>query len=259
MLGAILGDIIGSVYEVQPVKHKDFEFFVRGSGFTDDTALTVAVAEHILTGKDLVTMFHDYFAKYPHAGYGRTFGKWAKIRDPYNSWGNGSAMRVSPVGWAYDDKETVMKRAAETSAVTHDHRDAIVAAQSVAVAIFMARTGSDKHAIRDAVARIGSYNMDRTLAEIRPNYKFEVYAIYSVSEAIIAFLESDSYEDAIRNAISLGGDADTQACIAGSIAEAYYGEIPSELSIKAFEYLDESMKDVVLQFIEQYISPKMKE
>jgi ADP-ribosylglycohydrolase len=258
MLGAIIGDVIGSVYEVIPVKYKDFKLFHEGSGFTDDTVLTVAVADHLMSGADLVGLFHDYYAKYPRVGYGKTFAAWAKVkdRDPYDSWGNGSAMRVSPVAWRYDSLEEVLAGAAASAAVTHNHPEGIAAAKAVAGAIFLARTGASKAAIRDFASGIAKYDLSRTIADIRPAYKFEVYAVYSVPEAIISFLESDSVEDAIRTAISLGGDADTQACIAGAIAEAYYGGVPDLLKIEALGRMDRFLHDRITDFCTRFVNAK---
>jgi ADP-ribosylglycohydrolase len=231
MLGAIAGDMVGMPFERSPTKTKDIAIFARGACFTDDTVMTVAVADALMCGPPypLVDKLKEWYARHPHVGYGKTFAKWAahpNDRIPYNSWGNGSAMRVSPVAWAFDNLEDVVRVAGETAAVTHDHPEGIAGAQAVAGAIYLARTGAGKERIRAFVVGYYGKRMDRTLEAIRPGYQFDVSCIGSVPEAIIAFLESTSFEDALRNAISLGGDSDTQACIAGAIAEGHYGGVP---------------------------------
>ncbi|MFO7545189.1 MAG: ADP-ribosylglycohydrolase family protein [Trueperaceae bacterium] len=250
MIGAIAGDIVGSVHEWAKTKRKDFAFWALGSRFTDDTVLTVAVAEHLLTGHDLVDLFHAYVHAYPEAGYGGTFLRWAtsRSRAPYGSWGNGSAMRVSPVGFAATSRAEALDLAARTASVTHDHREGVRGAQAVALAIYLARTGTDKTAIRRAVENDLGYDLAMTLDEIRPTYRFDVSCQGSVPQAIVAFLESSDYEDALRNAISLGGDADTMACIAGGIAEAFYGGVPEPIRARALAYLDERLLGVVEAF-----------
>lgn len=255
MLGAISGDIIGSYYEFFSVKNKDFEMFVPKSRFTDDTVLTVALAESILTQKSYTSTLHKYFDNYQQAGYGASFLKWclAKKTEPYNSLANGSAMRVSPVAWANETIEDVIKAAEKSSEVTHNHPEGIEGAVATAVAIFMARNGSSKKEIRDKVEELTNYDLNRKVDDIRKIYKFELFASKSVPEAIICFLESENFEDTIRNAISLGGDADTQACIAGSIAEAFYGGVPKEIAVKSLTYLDENLLSLTKQFIQRYI------
>ncbi len=261
MLGAILGDIIGSVYEVSPVKTKDFALFTPGSGFTDDTVLTVAVADALMRGSELVDTFHAYFERYPRVGWGRIFASWAKVRDrdPYGSWGNGAAMRVSPVGWFCRSLDEVLAMAERTAAVTHSHPDGVRSAQAVAGALFLARQGRSKADIRAFAARTGGYDLDRTLAGIRPAYAFQVDAIFSVPEALIAFLESDGVEDAIRNAVSLGGDADTQGCIAGAIAEGFHGRVPQDLAHEALSRLDDFLRARVIAFCAQHVLPRRPE
>lgn len=250
MVGAIVGDVVGSVYEWDRIKTKDFPLLQPASTFTDDSVLTIAVAESILTGRPYAETFRKLGARYPGAGYGGNFWHWLHDREmgPYHSWGNGSAMRVSPVGWAFDDVDTVIEEARRSAEVTHDHPEGIKGAQATAVAIFLARTGHPKHTIRREITRRFGYDLTRTLAEIRPEYRFDVSCQHTVPEAIIAFLESTSYEDAIRNAVSLGGDSDTLACITGSIAEAYYGEVPPALRARVKAMLPSDLGETTARF-----------
>jgi ADP-ribosylglycohydrolase len=250
MLGAIAGDVVGSVFEHQPVKSTDFELFSSGSGFTDDSVLTIAVADAILSGRDYAESLQDWGLRYSRAGYGPSFYRWlhAQSQQPYGSWGNGSAMRVSPVGFHFDDEALVLKHAAQSAAVSHDHPEGIKGAQAVALAIWLARQGEDKASIRDRISTEFNYDLERRLDEIRPGYGFDVSCQCSVPEAIIAFLESDDFESAIRNAVSLGGDADTQACIAGGIAEAFYGEVPTFIRDEVLERLPSEMIGVLERF-----------
>jgi len=255
MIGAIAGDVIGSVHEGMGTKSKDFPLLGPGSRFTDDTVLTVAVADCLLNGRDYVAAFHEYVHAYPHAGYGGTFHRWAleRRREPYNSWGNGSAMRVSPVAYARETLGDVLREAARSSEVTHDHPEGIRGAQATAAAIFLARTGHDKESIRRSLEREFGYRLDEPLEEIRPRYVFDISCQGSVPPSIIAFLESTDFEDAVRNAISLGGDADTMACIAGAIAEAYYKGVPPDIEAQVLATLDEGLRGVVDAFRERYL------
>jgi ADP-ribosylglycohydrolase len=260
MLGAIAGDIVGSRYEPHPIKTTDFALFGPGCCFTDDTVMTVAIAEAILAGEpfDFVTPLKAWYRRHPHVGYGKTFARWAAHptdRDPYQSWGNGSAMRVSPVVWAFDNLDDVKRVAAASAAVTHDHPEGIAGAQAVAACGFLARTGASKTQIRACATAFYGARMDRTLAQIRPGYTFDVSCIGSVPEAIIAFLESDSFEGALRNAVSLGGDSDTQACIAGTIAEGFYGGVPELIRIETLRRLDDELQVAVLTAIERWCRP----
>lgn len=231
MIGAIAGDVIGSFYEAFPTKETDFPLFHEDCRFTDDTVLSVAVADRILHGGDLVDKLHTYFHEYPQAGYGMSFIRWAgyRHREPYNSWGNGSAMRVCLVGFAFDSLDVVLTRAKESARVTHNHVEGIRGAQATASAIFMARNGQDKSEIKGFIQSQFGYDLSRTIREIRPDYSFNESCQGSVPQSIIAFLESTDYETSVRNAVSLGGDADTMACIAGGIAEAYYGGVPDSM------------------------------
>ena len=250
MLGAIAGDIVGSPYEPWPIKSKDFALFGRRSCFTDDTVMTVAIAEALLTGPPyaFVDQVKAWYRRHPHVGYGQTFARWAAHptdRDPYLSWGNGSAMRVSPVAWAFNDLPTVLRMAAKSAAITHDHPEGIAGAQAVAGCIFLARSGATKQEIGVFAASHYGTRMQRTLAQIRPQYRFDVSCVGSVPEAIIAFMEADSFEDALRNAVSLGGDSDTQACIAGAIAEGFYGGVPELIAHETRLRLDDGLLAVV--------------
>ncbi len=256
MLGAIAGDIIGSTREVFNTKRKDFELFPPCSHPSDDSVLTVAIADAILHGMDYGIMLQRYFWRYPLAGYGRKFTWWALTgsRQPYNSWGNGSAMRVSPVGWAYDTLDAVLAEAERTAAVTHNHPEGIKGAQAVASAIFLARSGHDKAAIRAYLERAFGYDLQRSLAAIRPTYRLHVSCQQSVPEAIVAFLEAQGFEDAIRNAVSLGGDSDTLACMAGSMAEAFYGGVPAAIAERVWARLDRRQTRIVREFRARYVA-----
>ena len=250
MIGAIAGDIIGSVFESQPIKTISFPLFSKASAFTDDTVLTLAVADAILNNIDYATALKSYGRKYPRAGYGMSFYNWMQSFDskPYHSWGNGSAMRVSPVGFAFDSRTDVLAEAEKTAAVTHNHPEGIKGAQATALAIFLARQGFDKIAIRKQISLRFDYHLNYTLAEIRPNYSFDVSCQGSVPQSIMAFLESNDFEDAVRLAISLGGDSDTMGCIAGGIAQAYYGKIPTGIIEQVKQRLPEAFLRIVDQF-----------
>jgi ADP-ribosylglycohydrolase len=254
MIGAIAGDIIGSVCEFRPLKTVESELFSPESTFTDDTVLTVATADCILHGKDYARTFKEYGRRYPDAGYGGNFRRWLFSEDtgPYNSYGNGSAMRVSPVGFAFKTLDDVLKQAERSAAVTHNHPEGIKGAQAIAAAIFLARQGTEKKGIRQYMQTTFGYNMERTLAEIRPVYRFDETCQGSVPEAIIAFLESDDYEDAVRKAVSLGGDSDTLACMAGGIAQAYYKVIPELIIKETRKRLNKELLIVVDEFGERF-------
>jgi ADP-ribosylglycohydrolase len=252
MIGAIAGDMIGKPYERHPIKHKNFDPVVHG--FTDDTVLTVAVAHAILTGDDMAATIRTFANNHPHAGYGGGFRRWMKAwkSKPYNSFGNGAAMRVSPVGFAYDTEADVLHHAERSAAVTHNHPEGIKGAQATALAILLARQGAAKETIRREIANRFGYDLNRTVDEIRPGYSFDVSCQGSVPESIIAFLDSTDYIDAVKNAISLGGDADTMACIAGGIAQAFYKEIPPEIAARALERLTPDLRAVVDRFNEKF-------
>ncbi|MBN1975038.1 MAG: ADP-ribosylglycohydrolase family protein [Sedimentisphaerales bacterium] len=259
MLGAIAGDIIGSVRENMRIKRKDFELFPKICFYTDDTVLTAAVADAILTGKSYGETIKAYARRHPLRGYGPKFSLWmmSPVSKPYNSLGNGSAMRVSPVAHAFNTEESVLEQARKSAECTHNHPEGIKGAQAAALAVFLARCGADKDEIRKQISQRFGYNLKRTIDEIRPDYKFNITCPGSVPEAIIAFLDSTDFEDAIRNAVSLGGDADTQAAIAGSIAEAYYKGIPEHIFEKVWQKIPESFMDIIIAFTERYKTPKL--
>jgi len=247
MIGAIIGDIVGSAYEWNSIKTKDFRFFSRKSFFTDDTVLTIATAYSILEGADYVTAFKYFGRKYPNSGYGGSFYNWlfSENNEPYNSWGNGSAMRVSPVGFAFDSVDEVLKEAEKNAGVTHNHPEGIKGAQATALAIFMARTCKSKEDIKQEITDRFDYNLNRKSDDIRKKYSFKVSCQESVPESIISFLESEDFEDALRNAVSLGGDADTMACIAGGIAQAFYKKIPEKTVLEAKLRLPEEFIEII--------------
>ena len=260
MYGAILGDIIGSPYEFDMGnKSKDFPLFSRKSTFTDDTVMTVAVAEALLNaGKDadldtirsaVVNSMQKWGKKYPYAGYGGRFRYWLteKNPQPYGSWGNGSAMRVSAVGWLYDSLDRTLAVARATAEVTHNHPEGIKGAEATASAIFLARTGSTKSDIKTYIEGKFHYDLSRTCDEIRPTYHHVESCQQTVPEAITAFLEGDSFEDVIRTAVSLGGDCDTLTAIAGSIAEGFYG-VPEALKAACSKRLDAPLQEVLARF-----------
>jgi len=268
MYGAILGDIIGSPYEFdRGSKTKDFPLFCKDSEFTDDTVMTLAVAEAFLdmqlgeeedvTRDRLVQHLQLWGNRYPHAGYGVRFSRWLRDRypQPYNSYGNGSAMRVSAVGWLYNDLDTVRRMARLSADVTHNHPEGIKGAEATASAIFLARTGSTKEAIKAYIQDTFHYDLNRTCDEIRPGYRHVESCQETVPEAITAFLEGESFEDVIRTAVSLGGDCDTLTCIAGSMAEAFYG-VPEELQRACEDRLPPDLKKILLQF-RAYLNPQL--
>jgi ADP-ribosylglycohydrolase len=254
MLGAIAGDIIGSIYEFDNIKTTVFPLFSRDSQPTDDTILTVALADSILSGKLYVDNLKAYFSHYPRAGYGPSFFQWAlsASRQPYYSWGNGAAMRVSPVGFAYDTLEEVLEQARQSAAVTHDHPEGIKGAQATAAAIFLARQGEGKRRIRDFVEQTFGYALGEPLEDLRRRYTFDVSCQGTLPAALIAFLASEGYEDAVRKAVSLGGDSDTIACITGGIAQAFYGEVPAPIRHEALERLDSRLRRVTQDFCARF-------
>lgn len=233
MLGSIIGDFIGSCYEFNAPKHIHFELLPERAEITDDSILTIATAEVLLGYGDYATMYRQFGQLYPDpmGGYGARFSEWLWEYEmgPYNSWGNGSAMRVGPVGLAKNSVEEVLAEARRSAEVTHDHPDGIKGAQATALAVFLARIGRSKDEIRMAIARTFGYDMTRTVDAIRPSYRFNESCQHTVPEAIIAFLDSMDYEHAIRLAVSLGGDADTIACITGGVVEAFYKKIPDHI------------------------------
>lgn len=254
MIGAVAGDIIGSIYERNPLKREDFPLFHTHSQFTDDTVMSLAVARAILQDGNYGREMKSLGQKFPYAGYGGNFRRWLFEPEiiPYNSWGNGSAMRVSPVGFAFNTEEEVLREAKASAEISHNHPEGIKGAQSVALAVFMARQGSSKDEIRSRISADFSYDLDRTVEEIRPGYQFDVSCMGSVPEAIISFLDSTDYESAVRKAVSLGGDSDTLACIAGGIAEAYYKSIPAMVIIEVENILPRILWEILEKFEKGY-------
>jgi ADP-ribosylglycohydrolase len=250
VIGAIAGDIVGSRFEGFPTKSTEFELFGPRCVFTDDTVLTLAVAHAILRKEPYAAAMRRFARRYPNAGYGTNFYEWMKNErmGAYHSWGNGSAMRVSPVGFAYDSVDAVLAEAEKTAVVTHDHPEGVKGAQAVALAIYLARHGASKDEMRREIAGRFAYDLERTLAQIRPHYVFDVSCQGSVPESIIAFLESSDVESAIRNAVSLGGDSDTMGCIAGGIAQAFYCGVPPELDVAVRGYLPPELIEVLDEF-----------
>ena len=256
LLGAIAGDVIGSVYEHHGPQTIDFPLFSPASQVTDDSVLTIAVADAILHRGDYANQIYTYGLRYPRAGYGGSFINWLRTGDlkPYNSFGNGSAMRVSAVAWAFNNVEDVLLEAKNSAEVTHNHPEGIKGAQAVALAIYLARAGMEKDVIKQEITQRFGYDLSRRLETIRKTYKWSVTCQGSVPESIIAFLESDNFEGALRNAISLCGDADTMAAISGSIAEAYYGGVPDQISTEVLKRIPQELREVVNQFSDQYFS-----
>ena len=262
MYGAILGDIIGSPYEFdRGSKSKDFPLFSPDSTYTDDSVMTLAVADAFLSiapntedadiRRQLIQSMQTYGRKYPYAGYGGMFRRWLKESNPqpYGSYGNGSAMRASSAGWLFDNLETVRHMARLSAEVTYNHPEGIKGAEATASAIYLARTGSTKAEIKAYIEANFHYNLSRTCDEIRPAYRHVESCQETVPEAITAFLEGESFEDVIRTAVSLGGDCDTLTCIAGSIAEGFYG-VPEELKQQCREHLPEDLRKVLRRFEE---------
>ena len=257
MIGSIIGDIVGSVYEFTPnnIKTKQFEFFNPNGSYTDDSILTFATADWLLHGGEVANYYSKYGEKYPWpmGGYGGEFKLWLvrSIRQqdyrPYNSCGNGSAMRVGPVGWAFDTIEEILAKAKESAECTHNHPEGIKGAQATALAIMMARHGCDKNEIRSEIEKRFEYDLQFTCEQIRPTYTWGGTCQDSVPQAIVAFLDGEDFEDSIRNAISIGGDSDTIGCITGSIAEAYFG-VPADLRNSAMNYLPEEFQSIISEF-----------
>ena len=264
MIGAILGDIVGSIYEFDNIKTKEFELFDKECFFTDDSVMTIAIAEALMQyesidennieefKENLITVMHKIGCKYPDCGYGGHFLMWIMLNDrtPYNSYGNGSAMRVSAVGWYAKTLEEAELIAKVTAEVSHNHPEGIKGAVATAGAVFLARTGATINEIKKYISKY--YNVDFTIDVIRPTYDYDITCQGTVPQAMQAFFESENFEDAIRNAISIGGDSDTLAAITGAVAEAYYG-ISDDLKETALSYLDDRLLDITERFEEKYI------
>ena len=262
MLGAIFGDIVGSVYEFNNTNNYNFPLLSDRSRLTDDSLMTLAVAKALMKTWSqpddairaaLVREMRDFGRRYPNGGYGGRFRQWLVSDDPqpYGSFGNGSAMRVSPAGWLYGTMEETLHAAKLTAEVTHNHPEGIKGAQAIAAGIFLARSGQDKDAILEYLTENFGYDLTRTLDDIRPAYGFYEICQKSVPEAIRAFYEGTDYEDVIRKAVSLGGDSDTIACITGGIAEAYYKGIPNHIATSVWSLLPESLREIVLAVSEK--------
>jgi len=266
MIGAIIGDVVGSIYEFNNIKTKDFEFFDKCMEPTDDSILTIATADWLLSGGDAGEFYMRYANNYPHpmGGYGNRFNIWAvfsreSLKPPYNSCGNGSAMRVGPVGWAFDTEAETLAMAKISSECTHNHVEGIKGAQATALCIFLARNGATSTQIKERIERDFGYDLSLSIDEIRPRYSWQGLdnagnggtCQGSVPQAISCALQANGFEDAVRNAVSIGGDSDTIACIAGGIAEALYG-IPEWMKEKVLAMLDKHQYDVVKKFCDLY-------
>lgn len=261
MLGAIAGDVIGSIYENVRTKNKNFRLFTPFSIYTDDTVLTIAVADAILHGKDYGRTIKSHARRHPFRGYGPQFLRWmlSPSLKPYNSLGNGSAMRVSPIAHAFASEQEVLDQAQRSAECTHNHPEGIKGAQATAHAVFLARHGAAKEEIRRTLSARYGYDLSRGIDQIRPSYRLNLTCPGSVPEAIIAFLDSESFEDAVRNAVSLGGDADTQAAIAGAIAEPFYGRLPDDIVAEVGRRLNKSFRPVIAAFYARYGMAAMAE
>ncbi|WP_298835704.1 ADP-ribosylglycohydrolase family protein [uncultured Piscinibacter sp.] len=255
MLGAIAGDVIGSVYERNNVKTKSFPLFDAASRFTDDTVLTVALAHCLLSGDAVGAVMRDFHGRYPQAGFGPTFLAWVNAGEgasaPRSS-SNGAAMRISPAAWAFDTLDEVLAAAERFTVVTHDHPDGVKGAQAVAAAVFLARQGATKADIRRHVEAAFGYDLAVPLDRVRPAYAFDLSCAGTVPHAIRAFLEAEDFEDALRNAISIGGDSDTLACIAGAVAEAHFGGVPPHIAVPVWQALDPSLREVTQRFCDRH-------
>ena len=261
MLGSIIGDIVGSIYEFHNIKTKEFPLFSERCDYTDDSILSIATAKWILDGGGKSNSGKYYFRyafdyPYPKGGYGERFVEWVNRAadgdfSSCNSCGNGSAMRVGPVGWAYDTREEVLEAAKRSAESTHNHLEGIKGAQATALCVFLARQGWEKEDIRSSIEEEFRYDLSFTCDIIRDSYGWGATCQDTVPQAIVAFLDGTDFEDCIRNAISIGGDSDTLGCITGSIAEAYFG-IPKDIYDKGFEYLTPHFKNVIKEFEEKY-------
>ena len=256
MLGAIVGDIVGSVYEFHNTKSMNFELFTPWSRFTDDSVMTLAVAKWLVEDEThtihyLIYCMQELGNRYPNAGYGGNFRTWLREDNPqpYNSWGNGAGMRVSPVGLYAKTLDEALALAALTASVSHNHPEGVKGAQAIAACVFLCKEGKSKAEIKEYIEKTFDYNLNRSIAEIRPRYEFDVSCQGSVPEAIIAFLDGNSFEEVIRLAISLGGDSDTIGAMAGSIAACMY-PIPDEIVNRCNTILTEDLKEIKDKFIE---------
>ena len=254
MIGAIAGDMIGSVFEQANIKHKDFPLFCKQSCFTDDTVMSLALADALLHGRDVAENFRRFYRWYPRAGYGTLFKHWASTPDApaYNSFGNGSAMRVAACSYAFENREDVLACARESAEVTHDHPEGIKGAEAVALGVFLARNGLGKADILAEIVAHTGYDLGFTLADIRATYSFDATCQGSVPQALVAFREGLDFEDVIRCAVSIGGDSDTIACMAGAIAGAHYG-VPKAIKLEVRGRLDERLSGVLALFETRFL------
>jgi len=272
VFGVICGDIIGSYYENHCTKNYDFELFQRDSTFTDDTVLTIAVCDTILyndkptsgffnkriRAREYAERYMQYYNRYPYAGFGQMFSEWARNKEirKQKSYANGAAMRVVPIAYAYNEMKQVMLQVKCSAEITHAHREAISGAKAIAAACFLALKKCSKDEIKQYLVKYHGLKFKQTLDEIKPSYVFNSRASYCIVPAILAFLESSDYEDAIRQAVSLGGDSDTIAAKTGGIAEAFYGEIPEHIKNKCWSLLDIGIKNTLKKFTEAYCNHK---
>lgn len=258
MLGAIVGDIVGSVHEFRPGQAEDFEFFAAGTRFTDDTVHCVAIADVLLEAGDYAQALRSWSRRYPGAGYGAMFHGWMlSDADPaYGSYGNGSAMRVAPVGWAFDELERVLAEARRSAEVTHSHAEGIRGAQAIAGAILLARKGASKRELFEFATRRMGFDCSRTLDERRAHHRMDETCQGTVPVALTAVFESRDFESAVRKAVAMGGDADTLGSIAGAVAEAVYGGVPAALREVAIARLTPDLRAVVDRFVETYAVPR---
>lgn len=253
MLGAIIGDIVGSIYEANPIKTKDFPLFHPAATFTDDTVCTLAVADCLVANGEFARYLRGYVRSYPDRGYGQMFFEWAFAdgAPAYGSWGNGAAMRVGPIAYAADTLEAAIDLARRSASVSHDHPEAIKGAQAVVASVFLALSGESAPNIRRQIGEMFGYDLNPTVDMIRPSYQFDVSCQGTVPPAIICALDAEDFEDALRNAISLGGDADTLACIAGSIAEVLYG-VPEHIAQEGRARLPPELREVLQRFNDKF-------
>jgi ADP-ribosyl-[dinitrogen reductase] hydrolase len=255
MIGAVAGDIIGSIYEWDNHRSKDFPLFKDECFFTDDTVCTVALADCLMSGGDSTKYLQDYCRKFPNRGYGGMFNQWIDYKNPapYNSYGNGAAMRISPVAFALNDWEQIEKKTIEFTEVTHNHPLGIAGALATSEAIFKAKTATDKSFLVDILTKYyPTFDMTETVDSLRKHYQFNETCQGTVPQALICVIYSTDFEDAIRNAISIGGDSDTLACIVGGIAEAYYKGVPNNIQAQVFNRLPPSFVEVITKFKETY-------
>ena len=255
MFGAIIGDIAGSTYEFKDIHDSEFNLLPENSFFTDDTVLTCAVAYSILNGTPYPESLKKFYNRYPERGYGTLFQKWAEDKTQhkgYNSWGNGSAMRVSPVGYAFNSAEEVLLEAKKSAECTHNHPEGIKGAQAVAYAVFLARKNNSKHFIKKEIESQFGYNLNFNLESLRKNYSFTESCKDTVPQSLFCFFQSNSFEETLKKSLSIGGDSDTVLAISGSVAAAFYNKIPDKFIIFAKEKLDNFLISIILKFEKKY-------